>query len=129
MLKHELMFPDGKVPISFVDVRDIAEVAVQLLTCELEVSGMGVDITGPESLTHASVARLFSKYLPYHVGYKEISEQEAKENLGWNDEWLSLFRDIRNGITTPVSPSVEKILGKPVRRLEDYIKENISIWQ
>ena len=127
--KHALTFPDGKASISFVDARDIAEVAFQLLIGPLEVSGEGFDITGPESLTHASVAELFSKHLPYRVDYKEISEHEAKEKFGWDEVWLSLFRDIRNGITSPVSPSVEKILGKKARRLEDYIKENISIWQ
>ena len=74
------------------------------------------------------MAQLFSKHLPYGVIYKELSEHQAKDMLGWNDEWLSLFRDIRNGIAAPVSDSVEKILGKPPRRLEEYIEKNVSLW-
>jgi len=125
---HELSFPDGGASISFVDARDIAEVAFHFLTSELEDMRLGYDITGPESLTHASVAQIFSKYLPYHVYYKEFSETEAREILGWNNECLSLFRDIRNGLTAPVSDVVEQILGKPPRRLENYILENKSLW-
>jgi uncharacterized protein YbjT (DUF2867 family) len=127
--KHELSFPDGRKPISFVDTRDIAEVASYLLIKPVEDLKLGYDITGPESLSHEAVAQLFSNYLGYPVAYKELSEQEAKDKLDWDDEWLNLFRDIRNGITSPVSNSVEKILGKPSRRLQDYIKENISLWK
>jgi uncharacterized protein YbjT (DUF2867 family) len=126
--QHELIFPDGRASISFVDARDIAEVSFYFLSNELAASGIGYEITGPESLSHESVAQLFSKYLPYHVGYKEVSEKEAMEQLGWDEEMLSLFRDIRNGITSSISPIVTKILGKSSRRLEDYIKENLSLW-
>jgi len=66
------------------------------------------DITGGESLTHEAVAQIFSKYLPYSVEYLELTEEEAKENLGWDDVWLELFRDIRKRTTAPVSDAVEK---------------------
>ncbi len=126
---RELTFPDGGAPISLVDARDVAEVASYFLSKDFDESAVGYDITGPESLTHQAVADLFSKHLSYPVGYREIGEKEAREQLHWNDEWLSLFRDIREKITAPVSLSVEKILGKPARYLEDYIKENLSIWE
>lgn len=127
--KHQLTFPDGGEFLSFVDACDVAEVAFNFLTRNIEDLNIGYNITGPESLSHELVAQLFSKYLPYRVAYKELSESEAIDKLGWNEEWLSLFRDIRNGLTAPVSDSVETILGKPSRCLEDYILNNISLWQ
>lgn len=126
--RRMLTFPDARASISLVDARDVAEVAFNLMTNKFETSAKGLDITGPESLTHEIVAQLLSKYLPYRVGYLEISENEAREKLSWNDDWLSLFKDIRNGITASVSPAVKEILRKPARCLEDYIQENISLW-
>ena len=125
--KRELSFPDAKTPISFVDSRDIAEVAFYFLTHPIPQS-TAYDITGPESLTHQDVADLFSKHLPYKVTYKQLSEKEAKEELGWDDEWLHLFKDIRDGFASQVSNSVQKILERTPRRFETYILENRSLW-
>lgn len=126
--QHELTFPDGGAGLSFVDARDIAELALHFLTHSVNEKEMAFDITGPETLSHAQVAQLFSKHLPYEVGYRQLTELEAKEELGWNDEWLELFKDIRDGLTAPVSGSVEKILGKSPRYFEKYIKENKALW-
>lgn len=117
--RHTLTFLDAKASISLVDARDVAEVAFNLIANKFETSTKGFDITGPESLTHGVVAQLLSKHLPYRVGYLEISEKEAREKLGWNDEWLRLFKDIRNGITAPISPAAKEILRKPARCLKD----------
>jgi len=126
--QHELTFPDGGASLSFVDARDIAEVALHFLTSDIVEKGIAFDITGPESLSHAAVAQLFSKHLPYEIGYRQLTESEAREELGWNDEWLELFKDIQNGLTAPVSDSVQKILGKPPRRFEEYIIDNKPLW-
>ena len=126
--KHELSLPDGRAKLSLVDARDIAEVALHFLCKEIDEKELAYDITGPEALTHQSVTKLFSKHLPYEVSYRELTEQQAINELGWDDEWLELFKDIRNGLTSLVSDSVQKILGKPPRYMEDYIIENKTLW-
>ncbi len=107
--KKSLTFPDGRAPLSFIDAKDLAEVALYFLTHPISKENQYFDITGSESLTHEEIAQIFSKYLPYSVEYRELTEEEAKESLGWDDVWLELFRDIRKGTTAPVSDAVEKI--------------------
>lgn len=121
--EHCLRFPDGGASYSFVDARDIAEVAAYFITNKVEPGYQAFNITGPESLTHAAVAQLFSQHLPYQVTYEELTEQQAQEQLGWDGEWLALFRDIRQGLVAPVSQAVPQILGRPARMFEEYIAE------
>lgn len=125
---HLLRYPDGRKSISFVDARDIAEVAAHFLTSEIQPGEIGLDITGPESLTHEEVAKLLSKHLPYQVSYEEISDEEAIEKLGYNAVWMGLFHDVQNGLVSPVSKDVENVLHKPPRNLESFIIENKNVW-
>ena len=123
----ELTFPDGGMKLSFVDTRDIAEMAAHYL--EGEVKEGVVTMTGPQSLSHTDVARLFSKWLPYEVGYRELSEIEAQKELGWDREMLDLFANIRKGMMSDVSVDFEQVLGKKGRTFEAFIRENLEIWR
>lgn len=124
-----LRFADGQAKLSFVDARDVAEVALHcLLNRDLAANFEAFDITGPESLSHKEVAQLFSEHLSYEIDYRELSEEEACKQLGWDENILNLFRDIRKGYTTPTSEAVNSLLQKPARNFRDYVKENRQVW-
>ena len=61
----------GKAKISAVDVRDIAAVAVAALTGEGH-AGRTYDLTGPESLTHAEMAKKLSNALGRPIEYIDV---------------------------------------------------------
>lgn len=126
--KRCLTFPDGGEKLSFVDARDIAEVALHFFTSPISEINQYFDITGEKSLSHKEVAEIFTKYLPCAVSYQELTEKEAQEQLGWDGVWLEFFKDIRKGNSAAISNSVQEILGKPARRFEDYIQESRGIW-
>lgn len=123
---HVLAFPDGGKGMGLVDARDIADVALHYLTAP--ICDAVVPMTGGEVLTHAEVAQLFTKYLPFEVGYEELSESEAVKRHAWIEPWLPLYADIREGRAAVVADTVQKVLGRAPRRLEAYIAENVASW-
>lgn len=121
----ELALPAGEAKLSFVDVRDVAEVAVQLLLNWKQAKPNYV-LTGEEALSHHEVCAIISKYLGRPVAYRSITDKEALElfaSQGWNQQTLLLFEDMREGIVEPIFPDVREMLGKPARRFDAFAKD------
>lgn len=68
VLAGQLVMPVGDVKQTFVDVRDIAAVAVALLTTQRDVTGT-VEVTGPEALAFDEVAGILSEVTGSGVGF------------------------------------------------------------
>lgn len=79
-LQGALFAPIGSARVSVVDVRDIAAVAVCVLT-ESGHEGKIYDITGPESLTHAEIATKLSRALGKPIAHIDISPAAMREAL------------------------------------------------
>ena len=110
---------DGKV--SFVDVRDIASVAVQVLTKNNDGrhNGKAYHITGPEAISYGDVARILSEQLRKKISYVNISEDDARKGMKetGGDDWtinymMELFNIIRMGYLSQVSSVMEDVTGK-----------------
>ena len=69
---------DGKQ--SLVDVRDVATVAVKVLT-EPGHEGQVYEITGPESLSYAEVAATLSRVLGRPVRYVDVPPEVARDSM------------------------------------------------
>jgi uncharacterized protein YbjT (DUF2867 family) len=115
--------PAGDAKVSFVDVRDIASVAVQaLITNDGKHKGKAYDITGGEALSYGQAAELLSKQVGKKVNYVNISDEDARKGMKdmGMDEWtinsiLELFQFSREGYVSAISPIVEQITGnKPI---------------
>jgi uncharacterized protein YbjT (DUF2867 family) len=83
MLEHvlsgEIRLPGGDVPTPFLDVEDIADVAVEALTDDRHV-GQLHELTGPRSLTFADVAAEIGEATGREIRYVPVSlEQHAAE--------------------------------------------------
>jgi uncharacterized protein YbjT (DUF2867 family) len=118
--------PAGDAKVSFVDVRDIAAVAVKALLSnssdkyrENKHMGKAYDITGSEALSYEQAAEIISKEIGKKVNYVNISDQDARKGMKemGMDEWTidsmtELFEITRAGYVSAISPSVEQVTGK-----------------
>jgi uncharacterized protein YbjT (DUF2867 family) len=112
---------------SFVDVRDIAAVAVQVLSCsskngETKHIRKAYDITGGEALSYGQAAEILSKEIGKKVNYVNISDEDARKGMKdmGADEWtinsmIELFGITRAGYLSEISTAVEQVTGnKPI---------------
>jgi uncharacterized protein YbjT (DUF2867 family) len=120
--------PAGDAKASFVDVRDIAAVAVQALSGRSGKNDTGdhirkaYDITGGEALSYGQAAEILSKEIGKKVNYVNILDQDARKGMKdmGADEWtinsmIELFGITRAGYLSEISPAVEQVTGnKPI---------------
>lgn len=109
----------GDAHISMIDVRDVAAVAVKILS-EGGHLGKIYDMSGPDSLTYTDVARILSEVLGRTITYVALDEKAAIVTMvqsGQSGESararVNLHRSFSNGVFTPTSDTVETILGRP----------------
>ena len=81
----------GDVRFSFVDVRDVAAVAVKLLTKNgSQHKNKAYGLTGQEALSYTQAAEILSKETGKKISYIDIPEEDARKGLkqiGFED-WL-----------------------------------------
>lgn len=117
--KGTLELPAGRAAVSFVDTRDIGEVAAAALAEEGH-AGQTYVLTGPEALDHHQALAILGRGLRY----VELTEEEFAGQLrqaGADDRvvaWqLGLFSVMRDGRNAVVTDTVERITGRPARPL------------
>jgi uncharacterized protein YbjT (DUF2867 family) len=136
-IKDQSVFylPAGDGKVSFVDVRDIAAIAVEVLTNnnnnDGRHNGKAYNITGPEAISFGQAARILSEQVGKKISYVSISEDDARKgmkDIGW-DEWrinflIELYNIIRLGYLSEVySSPVEEITGKRAISFSQFAKD------
>lgn len=134
--------PIGAVGVSMVDTRDIAAVAAQTLLQRERASAPlpaeVVNVVGPEALTGADVAAIWSTVLerpiPYTGGDTRAFEQQlAHHGPGWMamDMRLMLDRFQRDGMCGTADDVAEmtRRLGRPPRSYAAFAQETLAQWQ
>ena len=91
----------GDTKVSFVDVRDIAAVAVQALINNHDGrhNGKAYTITGPEALSYYQVAEILSNATGKKIDYVNISKEDARrrlENSALSDWWINIIIEVLN---------------------------------
>lgn len=116
---------DGKV--SFVDVRDIAKVAVRALVDPEGHKNSAYTITGAEALSHGEAANILSKVLDREIRYVDIPEDGAREAMGragmpgWRIEGLmELYALFRAGRLSAVTPDMREVTGDDPTTFEEF---------
>jgi uncharacterized protein YbjT (DUF2867 family) len=124
--------PAGDGKVSFVDVRDIAAVAVQALIKNNDGrhDGKAYNITGPEAISYGEAARILSEQVRKKISYVDISEDDARKGMkdSGSDEWtinymIELFNIIRKGYLSQVSSVIDEVTGKRPISLSQFAKD------
>ena len=115
--------------VSPVDVRDIAAVAVAVLTGTGH-QGKTYVITGPEALTYSDIADKFSAATARKVTYVDVPLEAAKQAIldGGAPEWFAegqaeQFRFRWQGKQARVTSTVADITGKEPRTFAGFARE------
>ena len=128
--------PVPSVGEPFIDVDDIAEIAVAALTSE-DHNGKLYEVTGPRMLTFeeaiAEIARATGKPVQYqHISMDEYAGMLAEYAVP--KEYVSLltylFTEILDGRNAHVTDGVEKALGRKATDFSEYIRKAIAagVW-
>lgn len=112
---------EGEGRVSHIDIRDVAAVAVKVLTEDGHI-GRAYTLTGPEPLTNGEIASLLSEALGRKIQYINLPPPQLRQALlsagvpEWSvDAALDLQRFYREGKAATVTEDVEQILGrKPI---------------
>jgi uncharacterized protein YbjT (DUF2867 family) len=130
--------PAGDSKASFVDVRDIAAVAVQALSKSGESKHIGkaYDITGAEALSYGEAAEILSKELAKKVNYVNISDEDARKGMKdmGADEWtinsmIELFGITRAGYLSEISPAVEQVTDNKPTTFSQFARDYASAFK
>ena len=125
----QFYLPIGDARQSQVDVRDIAEATVRILTEEGH-ENKAYDFTGPESISYFDVAATLSKILDKPVTYVPVPVAAAEAAMleagmpEWDAHALAEIQGLfATGIYAEVTDDLEKLLGRRPRTFEDFARD------
>ena len=128
VLDGAITLPAADVPEPFVDVEDIADVAVAALTEEGHEYEI-YEVTGPRLLTFIDVAREISKAAGREIRFVQIPKRafnEAVAESGGPDDlaWLLnyLFDTVLDGRNAYLGDGVQRALGREPTDFADYAR-------
>ena len=131
ILSGELALPAADVLEPFIDIDDIADVAVAVLT-KSHLRNKLFEVTGPRALSFKQCVNEISQALDYPVKYTTIKIDEfvnTLRDLGEPKEmqWLmrELFTVVLDGRNSEVKTGVEEALGRPATDFSEYIQKVI----
>ena len=129
ILNGELMLPAGDIAEPFIDIDDIADVAVAALT-RPELRNRLFEVSGPRALTFAQAAAEISEAVGYPVKFTQITIDEFLEALrgeGLPEEMLWLMRElftvVFDGRNSKPTAGVEEALGRPATDFSEYLRK------
>jgi uncharacterized protein YbjT (DUF2867 family) len=128
--------PAGDPKVSFVDVRDIAAVAVKTLTDNDKHNNKTYTITGPEALSYYQAAEILSNATGKKISYVNVSKKEARgamKDTGINDWWINTIIEVydfyKSGIQAQVSSAVEEVTGNKPISFSQFAKDYVQAFK
>ena len=132
--------PAGDGKVSFVDARDIAAVATQILLAKNngtkindQYENKKYGITGNKALSYSQVAEILSNALGRRITYINITEEDARKamkKMGMED-WLidaliEFYNVIKSGDASQSTAVVEQITGRKPISFEQFVRDYAS---
>ena len=136
VLDGVLAFPAGDVLEPFVDVDDIAEVAVEALTTDRH-RARRYELTGPRLMTFADAGAEIAAATGRRIDYVPITIDEMSAAMraegvpdGDVEAYAELFATVLDGRNAYVSDDVERILGRLPRDFAEYVAATVAtgVW-
>jgi len=130
-----LFVPAGAGRAAFVDVRDVAQVAVDALIAPASHRGQAYTLTGPEALSFSDVAGILSSELSRTILYRPATIASyflhlRRRGLPYGQVLVQtvLHVGLRFGQAASVDPTLESLLGHRPRTLPEYVRDHRSLW-
>ena len=128
VLAGEIALPAGDVAEPFLDVDDLADVAVAALT-EDGHGGRTYELTGPRLLTFADAAAELTRVVGRPVRYVPVTAEDFRAGAADAgvpaedvDALTDLFARVLDGHNAFVTDDVERVLGRPARDFAEYAR-------
>jgi uncharacterized protein YbjT (DUF2867 family) len=129
VLDGEVALPAGDTPEPFVDVDDLADVAVAALTDDRHI-GQVYELTGPRLLTFAQAVEEISRATGREIRYAPISIPEfaaAAAEQGVPGEFIDLltylFGEVLDGRNAHLADGVQRALGREPKDFADFARD------
>lgn len=129
--------PIGRKGLNRVDVRDIADCAINALT-KSGYEGQTYEVHGPDILTGEDIARTYTKHLGREIRYSgEDLDAWAEKSKGMMPEFLiadmrimyQFFQDYGMIASKDALEKTEKLLGRRPRSFDDFVREITPEWR
>ena len=134
--KHDDIFvPAGKAKTSFIDTKDVGEVAGRCLIDDVYI-GKKLDITGAEALTYYEVATIMSEELGRPIKYSKPGLLHFRKVMikrgtpkAYANVMTMLYLITQLGNAKTITNTVEDVLGKPPTTFRDFVKNHRDSFQ
>lgn len=135
ILEHGKIFlPVATAKGSFIDARDIAAVAAQLLSSDA-LNNQEFDLTGSVALNHDEVAKVLSAETGKGITFEDIPPEAMRSGLlqggvpaPYAEFLLLILGYFKAGYSERTTDAVQTILGRAPRTLEQYAKDYRAAW-
>lgn len=125
-----LYLPWGNGKASFVDTRDIARIAAEVLTTEAH-EGKTYTLTGPAALGIADVAQILSESANREIGYVDIPESAAREAMlqpglpRWQvDGLMELHAINKQSCWSTITKDIEDVTGRSATAFAQFARDH-----
>ncbi len=132
--RNEIYVPAGSGKTSFVDVRDVAEVAFKAFF-DARMTNQSYELTGSKSLTYARAAEIFTKILQKPIRYVNPSVPAffwrkfgEKRSLMLALVMSAIYTTARLGKAGRVTQEITQLLGREPISLEQFVEDYAVVW-
>jgi uncharacterized protein YbjT (DUF2867 family) len=131
---NEILVPAGAGKTSFIDVRDIAAVAVYCLT-QNPPPRQAYALTGSEALSYGAVAAIMTDILGRTIVYRRPSIWRFVRQMrrrGFSSSMIAvmvgIYTTARLGLAGTVTPDLARLLGRPPLTLRQFVEDFRTVW-
>ena len=129
-----ILLPVGTAKGSFIDARDIAAVAGELLSSSRH-DGQEFDLTGSEALDHHEVAKILTQVAGRTISYQEITPEAMLQGLlgaglprPYAEFLIVILGYFKAGYAERTTDAVAQITGTAPRRFAAYAEDHRAAW-
>lgn len=131
-----IALPVGKVTEPFIDIDDLAEVAVKVLTEDGHI-GKLYELTGPRLMTFQEATNEISAVIQSNISYMKLTNQQFKEGLYEAETpaptielLMELFTSVLDGRNSFLGDGVQQVLGREPIDFTEYVQKTVKtgVW-
>lgn len=131
----EMYWPLEDTEIAMIDIRDVVDCAVTVLTEEGH-EGKTYTLTGPEANTFDEGAEAMTEALERDVEYVSVPDEAAEHAMvdmgmheGGAEGYVELFEGFRAGYADHATDDVATLQGEPARSIEQFADDFAGMFQ